>query len=65
MSKVILYLEDGDLSVEEWSEVHGYLEVSYKEGEDIFDKLPVLSKSQWEKLKKAGDLIFEAMEEDK
>lgn len=62
--KVSLDLDDGVLSAEEWCEVGGYLRVFYKEGEDICETLPALSKSQWQKLKKAGDFVFDNMEQD-
>ena len=49
-------LEDGVIFVEESDCITG-LSVAYKE-EDYKVELPALSKSQWEKLKRAGDYVF-------
>ena len=53
---VKLPLEDGVILVEGSDCITG-LSISYKE-EGYKVELPALSKSQWEKLKRAGDYVF-------
>ena len=63
MVKVSYESEDGIMSVEEWCEMNGYVVVSFKEG-DCIDRLPVMDKKEWEKLKKQVDHVLSCMEDN-
>ncbi len=62
---VIVSYEKGDgiISVEEWCEMDGYVEVSFKEG-DCVERLPVMNRKDWEKLKKQVEHVLSCMEDN-
>tara|TARA_R110000787_G_scaffold90783_3_gene191485 strand:- start:10129 stop:10350 length:222 start_codon:yes stop_codon:yes gene_type:complete len=57
-TKVIFDMEDGTFTVSEWDQVAGLLQIGYEEDGCDHLPLPVLNKSQWETLKRAGDYVF-------
>ncbi len=63
MVRVNYETADGIISVEEWCEMDGYVEVSFKEG-DCIDRLPVMNRKEWEKLKKQVDHVLSCMEDN-
>ena len=57
-TKVIFDMDDGRFTVAEWDQVAGLLQIGYEEVDCDYLQLPVLNKSQWETLKRAGDYVF-------
>tara|TARA_R110000851_G_scaffold97008_1_gene210430 strand:- start:1807 stop:2019 length:213 start_codon:yes stop_codon:yes gene_type:complete len=61
-TKVSFEIEDGRFTVSEWDEMGDVLMIEYAEEELESCHLPVLTKEQWEALKRAGDYVFSEIE---
>ena len=60
--------EDTKYTFRDWAEVEGYLEIVMLEGGNFetykeLITLPAMDKKVWEKFKRAGDIVFDMMED--
>jgi hypothetical protein len=63
-TKVSFETDDGQFTVSEWDEQAGLIQIVYKETGIEDTLLPVLTKDQWETLKRVGDFVCSEIHTD-